>query len=97
MNCFLKINGRIHYSWRAVDATFWTSWSKEKDKKVAKKFLRKLLKQLRYVPCVIITDKLRSYCAVRAELMTSVEHLQQKYQTIGPRILISQPGCESVS
>jgi putative transposase len=31
-------------------------------------------------PRVIITDKLKSYSAARAEVMPSVEHLQQKYQ-----------------
>ena len=31
-----------------------------RDKKAAKKFFRKLLKGLRYVPRTIITDKLRS-------------------------------------
>jgi putative transposase len=29
---------------------------------------------------VIITDKLKSYSAARAEVMPGVEHLQQKYQ-----------------
>ena len=51
-----------------------------RDKKAAKNFFRKLLKGLRYVPRVIITDKLRSYSAAKAEMMPSVEHLQQKYQ-----------------
>jgi putative transposase len=32
-----------------------------RNKKAAKKFFRKLLKSLRYVPRMIITDKLRSY------------------------------------
>ena len=32
-----------------------------RDKKATKKFFRKLLKGLRYVPRVIITDKLKSY------------------------------------
>src|SRR5260370_39984440 len=49
-------------------------------KKAAKKFFRKLLKGLRYVPRMIITDKLTSYSAARAEVMPSVEHLQRKYQ-----------------
>jgi len=48
--------------------------------KAAKEFLRKLLKGLRYVPHVIITDKLKSYSAAKAEVMPSVEHIQQKYQ-----------------
>jgi putative transposase len=51
-----------------------------RDKKAAKKFFRKLLKRLRYVPRVIITDKLKGYSAARAEVMPSVEHLQQKSQ-----------------
>ena len=33
---------------------------RHRDKKAAKKFFRKLFKGLRYVPRVIITDKLRS-------------------------------------
>src|ERR1700730_4235023 len=40
----------------------------------------KLLKQLCYVPSLIITDKLKSYRAAKAEVMPSVEHHQQKYQ-----------------
>jgi putative transposase len=51
-----------------------------RDKKAAKKFFRKLLKGLRYVPRAIITDKLRSYSAAKAEVMPSVEHLQQQYE-----------------
>src|SRR6202171_5457951 len=51
-----------------------------RDKKAAKKFFRKLLNGLRYVPRVIITDKLKSYSAAKAEVMPGVEHLQQKYQ-----------------
>jgi len=51
-----------------------------RDKKAAKKFFRQLLKGLRYVPRLIVTDKLRSYSASKAELLPSVEHCQQKYQ-----------------
>jgi putative transposase len=51
-----------------------------RDKKAAKKFFRKLLKGLRYVPRVIVTDKLKSYSGARTEIMPSVEHVQQKYQ-----------------
>src|SRR6266403_1634237 len=80
---FLKINGRLHYLWRAVDQdgdVLDILVQSRRDKKAAKKFFRKLLKGLRYVPRVIITDKLRSYSAAKAEMMPSVEHLQQKYQ-----------------
>jgi putative transposase len=51
-----------------------------RDKKAAKKFFRKLLKGLRYISRVVITDKLKSYSAARTELLPSVEHCQQKYQ-----------------
>ncbi len=49
-----------------------------RDKKAAKKFFRKLLKGLQYVPSVIITDKLKSYVAAKAEVMPGVEHRQGK-------------------
>jgi len=51
-----------------------------RDKKAAKNFFRKLLKGLRYVPRVIITDKLKSYSAAKAEALPGVDHCQQKYQ-----------------
>jgi putative transposase len=80
---FLKINGHVHYLWRAVDRdgdVLDILVQSRRDKKAAKKFFRKLLKGLRYVPRVIITDKLKSYSAAKAEVMPGVEHLQQKYQ-----------------
>src|SRR5215813_11806827 len=79
---FIKINGRLHYLWRAVDQdgdVLDILVQSRRDKKAAKKFFRKLLKRLRYVPSVIITDKLKSYSAARVEVIPSVEHLQQKY------------------
>jgi len=80
---FLKINGRIHYLWRAVDQdgdVLDILVQSKRNKKAAKKFFRKLLKTVQYVPRVIITDKLRSYGVAKAEVLPSVEHLQQKYQ-----------------
>jgi hypothetical protein len=50
---------------------------KHRDKKAAKKFFRKLLKDLKYVPRVIVTDKLSSCSAAKAEVLPSVEHQQQ--------------------
>ena len=60
---FLKINGRIHYLWRAVDQdgdVLDILVQSKRDKRAAKKFFRKLLKKLRYVPRVIVKDKLLS-------------------------------------
>ena len=80
---FLKINGQLHYLWRAVDQdgeVLDILVQKRWDRKAPKKFCRKLLKGLQYVPRVIVTDKLRSYSAAKAELLPSIEHWQQKYQ-----------------
>ena len=80
---FLKINGRIHYLWRAVDQdgdVLDILVQSRRDKKAAIKFFLKLLKTLRYIPRTLVTDKLKSYSAAKAEVMPSVAHLQQKYQ-----------------
>jgi putative transposase len=96
---FLKINGRLHYLWRALDQygdVLDILVQSNRDKKAAKKFFRKLLKGLRYVPRLIITDKLRSYSAARAEVLPSVEHFSRGIRTTEPRIRISQPEFGSV-
>jgi len=49
-----------------------------RDKAAAKRFYRKLLKGLQYVPRVPITDKLQSYGSAKAELLPGVEHRQHK-------------------
>jgi hypothetical protein len=43
-----------------------------------------------------MTDRLKSYSAAKAELLPGIEHGQQNIKTTAIRILISQPGCESV-
>ena len=47
--------------------------------KAAKRFLRKLLKSLCYVPRVIVTGKLGSYGAAKREILPGVEHRQSRY------------------
>jgi len=46
---------------------------------LAKKFFRKLLKGLQYVPRVIITDKLKSYGAAKRGSLPGVAHRQSRY------------------
>ena len=78
---FIRINGETHYLWRAVDQdgnVLDILVQSRRDKKAAKKFFRKLLKGLQYVPRVIITDKLGSYSAAKAEVMPGVEHRRHK-------------------
>jgi len=62
---FVKINGRTHYLWRAVDhegEVLETYVTKRRDRKAALKFLRKLMKRFGR-PHMIVTDELRSYGA----------------------------------
>ena len=78
---FIKMNGKDHYLWRAVDQNGHVLdilVQSRRNKKAAKRFFRKLLKGLQYVPRVIITDKLKSYSAAKAEIMPGVEHRQHK-------------------
>ena len=78
---FLTIHGERHYLWRAVDqagVVLDILVQPRRDKAAAKRFFRKLLKGLQYVPRVLITDKLQSYNAAKAELLPGVEHRQHK-------------------
>ena len=61
---FIRINGTIHYLWRAVDQhgnVLDVLVQSRRNAVAAKKFFRRLLKGLRYVPRVLVTDKLASY------------------------------------
>ena len=76
---FLTIHGERHYLWRAVDQdgnVLDILVQSRRNKKAAKRFFRKLLKGLQYVPRVIITDKLKSYGAAKREILPGVEHRQ---------------------
>ncbi len=62
---FLKMNGKTHYLWRAVDQqgnVLDILVQSRRNKAAAKKFFRKLLKGCQYVPRVLITDKLGKLC-----------------------------------
>jgi len=77
----LTIRGKRHYLWRAVDQdgnVLDILVQSRRNKQAAKKFFRKLLKRLEYVPRVIVTDKLASYGAAKREILASVEHRQHK-------------------
>jgi putative transposase len=78
---FIRINGVTHYLWRAVDQegnVLDILAQSRRNKAVAKKFFRRLLKGLQYVPRVLITDKLASYGAAKREALPSVEHRQHR-------------------
>jgi putative transposase len=78
----IRVNGRLQYLWRAVDhegEVLDILVQPRRDKRAARKFFRKLLKGMGYVPRVIVTDKLRSYAAAKFEVMPSVAHHQGKW------------------
>ncbi len=67
---FVKINGEMHYLWRAVDhegEVLESYVTKRRDRKAALKFLRKSMRRLGN-PKVIVTDKLRSYGAAMKQI-----------------------------
>jgi putative transposase len=70
-----------HWLWRAVDQTdlvLDALVQSRRDKRAAKRLLRKLLKRQCRAPRVMITDKLPSYGAAKAELIPGVEHRKHK-------------------
>ena len=79
---FIRIRGELHYLWRAVDQdgiVLDVLVQRRRDAGAAKRFFKRLLKGLRYVPRVLITDKLGSYGAAKRALMPDVEHRKSRY------------------
>src|SRR3954451_11293954 len=77
----VKIAGVQHWLWRAVDqddTVLDILVQSRRDKRAAKRLLRKLLKKQCRPPRVMVTDKLASYSAAKGEVMPSVEHRQHK-------------------
>lgn len=79
---FIRIRGKPHYLWRAVDqhgTVLDILVESRRNAKAAKRFFKKLLKGLQYVPRVVVTDKLKSYGAAKRKLIPGVEHRQSQY------------------
>jgi len=79
---FIRIRGKQHYLWRAVDqngVVLDVLVQSRRNTKAAKRFFRKLLKGLRYAPRVLVTDKLKSYAAAKKDLKLGGEHRQSQY------------------
>ncbi len=78
---YLKINGRTHYLWRAVDqegVILDILVQSRRNKGAAIRFLERLLAEMNYTPRIIVTDKLKSYSAAIKELKLQVDHRQHK-------------------
>ena len=77
----LSINGKLQYLWRAVDQdgdVLEILVQPRRNKQAARKFFRKLLKGQRYAPRVIVTGKLGSYEAAKADTIADVAHVSDK-------------------
>jgi len=70
---FVKISGKQHYLWRAVDQdgeVVDVYLQAKRDKAAAKRFFRRLLRSHGGEPRKIVTDKLRSYSVAHREVMS---------------------------
>jgi putative transposase len=79
---FIRIQGVLHYLWRAVDQdgiVLDILVQARRDGNAARRFFKRLLKGLLHEPRVLVTDKLRSYGVAQRELLPNVEHRQSRY------------------
>jgi putative transposase len=79
---FVKINGKQHYLWRAVDQdgeVVDVFLQAKRDGAAAKRFFKRLLRSYGGEPRRIVTDKLRSYGVAHRELIPESIHESYRY------------------
>ena len=79
---FVKINGKQHYLWRAVDQdgeVVDVYLQTKRDGATAKRFFKRLLRSNGGEPRKIVTDKLRSYPVAHREVIPEVLHDTSRY------------------
>ncbi len=79
---FVKINGKQHYLWRAVDQDGEVGdvyLQARRDGAAAKRFFRRLLRSHGGEPRRIVTDKLRSYPVAHRGAMSEAIHVTDRY------------------
>ena len=79
---FVKINGKQHYLWRAVDQegeVIDVFLQSRRDGAAAKRFFKRLLRGQGEEPREIVTDKLRSYVVAHRELIPGTIHNTARY------------------
>ena len=80
---FIKINGKQHYLWRAVDQdgeVVDVYLQAKRDGAAAKRFFKRLLRNNGSEPRKIVTDKLRSYGVAHRELISETIHSTGQYE-----------------
>src|SRR3712207_3276123 len=79
---FIRIRGKLHHLWRAVDQHGVVLEILVQDRRnatAAKRFFKRLLAGLRYKPRRIVTDSLRSYGAAKREVLPEARHRTSRY------------------
>ena len=79
---FVKINGKQHYLWRAVDQdgeVVDIYLQVKRDGAAAKRFFKRLIRSHGGEPRKIVTDKLRSYPVARREVIPESIHVTDRY------------------
>ena len=79
---FVRINGTLHYLWRAVDQNgveLDILVQGRRNAAAAKRFFKRLLRGLRYKPRRLITDGLRSYGVAQRAIIPDVRHRTSRY------------------
>ena len=80
---YLRIDGRMVYLWRAVDAegeVLDVLVQAKRNKHAAMKLMRKLFKKCGFVPGLLITDDLRSYAAAARDLGIEKHHERGRWR-----------------
>lgn len=80
---FVRINGELHYLWRAVDhegEVLEAYVTKRRDRKAALRFLRKAMKRYGR-PDVVVTDRLASYKAAMREIGNASRQKTERWRS----------------
>src|SRR5271157_3205307 len=80
---YLKIDGRLVYLWRAVDAegeVLDVLVQTRRNRRAESKLMRKLLKKYGFVPDKLVTDDLRSYGAAASDLGIAKRHERGRWR-----------------
>jgi len=79
---FIRIRGRLHYLWRAVDqhgVVLDILVQERRNATAARRFFKRLLAGLKFKPRRIVTDGLRSHGVARREILPGVRHQTSRY------------------
>jgi putative transposase len=74
---FIRLNGTIHYLWRAVDQNGIVVdilVQARRDRAAAERFFRHLLRSSNTVPHTVVTDRLHSYSAALPQVLPKAKH-----------------------